>query len=175
MYEHLSYGSDGERRLQRAHDASVTKGATLGVKAFGLVDSPDRDAFAAARLSEEQQADATVGILQKIESEFYAPRYATLVRSAADSLASLRSWILIAFGFVLVVGLLNAFAMLRGAFREEREVDERDVVHKHEQFRSDLENQLQRGLEMEPNEEATYSVIGRRGRHWCAPTSRSKS
>ena len=65
-----------------------------------------------------------------------------------------------AFGFVLVFGLLNAFAMLRGAFREERVADEREVVHKHEQFRSDLENQLQRGLEMEPNEEATYSVIG---------------
>jgi diguanylate cyclase (GGDEF)-like protein len=159
-YLRVAYGTGRERELQRTYDAAVTNGQSLGATVFGLIDSPDHDAYAAARLAEEEQSDATSGILQQIESKFYASKRAIVLQSAEDGLASMRSLIMIVFGLVLVGGLVNAFVLLRGAFREERIADARERERGHETFRSDLENQLQRGLEMEPNEEATYSVIG---------------
>jgi diguanylate cyclase (GGDEF)-like protein len=158
-YRSAAFDSPAERRLQREYLRSVDAGTGAGATAFGLIDSPDRAAFIAGLALVQETSDRTIGILETIDNRFYDMRRRADLRSAEDSLATMRTGILLAFCIVLVLGLLNAIILLRGAFREERVADAREEEGRREQHRSDLENQLQRGLEMEPNEEATYSVI----------------
>jgi diguanylate cyclase (GGDEF)-like protein len=159
-YRRHEFGTPAEVRLQRRYKASLQAGTATGATVFGLLDSPDRGAYAAALTVEQQTANNTISIINRIERRFYDSKRVVDLRNAEDSLDSVGSWILVAFGVVLVLGLATALVMLRGAFREERISDAREQERRIEQRRSDLENQLQRGLEMEPNEEATYSVIG---------------
>jgi diguanylate cyclase (GGDEF)-like protein len=160
--EYLSgaFGSPAEKKLQLEYEQSVDTGSGAGATAFGLIDSPDREAYNAAFTALQETSNRSITILEEIDSRFYDARRTADLMSAEDALTSMKSSILLAFGIVLVLGLFNAAVLLRGAFREERVTDAREEERHQEQHRSDLENQLQRGLEMEPNEEATYSVIG---------------
>ena len=160
QYRRLAFDSPAELRLQRRYERSVTESAGAGATVFGLVDSPDQNAFAVALAKDQRVSGRTLATLGRIDEHHYTSRLRVDVRDTGDGLSSVRSWILIVFAIVLVLGLLNAFIQLRGAFREERAATAREEERHHEQHRADLENQLQRGLEMEPEESATYGVIG---------------
>ncbi len=158
-YRKQAFGSPAERRLQRRYARSVRVGTSAGAVAYGLVDAPDRVAYAAALTLVHDASVQTRTAIRAIDKQFYNARRANDLNHAQDSLASVRTWTLLAFAIVLVLGLLIALVLLRGAFRAERESDQQDEERRVEQDRSDLENQLQRGLEMEPTEETTYGVI----------------
>jgi diguanylate cyclase (GGDEF)-like protein len=159
-YRKRAFGSAREVRLQRRYDQLTKDGTVSGAAVFGLLDSPDRDAYAAGLTHEQEISTQTIAILERIDRDFYETRRGLSLQHAEDSLESLTPTILIVFGIVLVLGLINALVHLRGAFREERRSDGREDERRDEQRRADLENQLQRGLEMEPNEDATFSVVG---------------
>jgi diguanylate cyclase (GGDEF)-like protein len=159
-YRGIAYDSPAERRLQRSYDESTTAGQAAGATAFGLVDSPDTAAFEAALAFEEEISTKNLATVNTINERFYASRVRRSLHTTSTSLDATWIWILLAFALVLVVGLLNAAIHLRGAFRDERLLAKSQADRGREQHRSDLETQLQRGLEMEPTEEATYAVIG---------------
>jgi diguanylate cyclase (GGDEF)-like protein len=159
-YRRLAYGSPGERRFQHRYTRATADGSAAGATVFALVDGPDRAAYAAALTREQEFSVQQQEILQEIDQRFSdAPREIEL-QKAQDSIAAVRKAILAAFAIVLVLGLINALVLLRGAFKEERVSRRRDDDRHRDQHRSELENQLQRGLEMEPTEESTYAVIG---------------
>ncbi len=159
-YRRLSFGTPAERRLQQGFDQAVADGQAAGAEAFGLVDSPDTAAFQAALAAERQYSDTNLATLNTINDRYYTSHIARTIGDTNVSLDDTKVWILLAFALVLVIGLVNAAVHLRGAFRDEHVLARSQADRALEQRQSDLETQLQRGLEMEPTEEATYEIIG---------------
>lgn len=159
-YRQLAYGSPAELRLQERYLRLTREGQTAGSVAFGLVDTADDTAFRAALDTEIEFFERASRTLEQIDTRFYAPRIEAELLETSDGLDDTRFWTLVVFGVVLLGGLVNALLLLRGALNEEHVAKVRDRERERNERRASLETQLQRGLEMEPNEEATYEVIG---------------
>jgi diguanylate cyclase (GGDEF)-like protein len=159
-YLRRAFDTPGELRLQKVYVAQTATGQAAGATAFALVDSPDRAAFEAAVANEQMIASQTRTTIEQINQRYYESRITKLLHSADSSLDATRLWILGAFALVLILGLLNAVVLLRGAYRDEARLAANEEERRRELHRSDLESQLQRGLEMEPTEEATYAIVG---------------
>jgi diguanylate cyclase (GGDEF)-like protein len=158
-YQRRAYGSKPELRLQRQYARVVREGQSAGAALFAIIDSPGSPEYETALTREQRFGEQQIAVLDNIESRFYAPRVLAKLTDARESLEGTRKWILISFGAVLLLGLVIAIVHMRGALREERVAVIRDRERVEGQRRADLENQLQRGLEMVPSEEDTYGVI----------------
>ena len=159
-YLGYAFHSPAERRLQHRRQTFSRETQVAGEVAFSLVDSPGTEEYRQALAKESDDAQQLFVSISLVRERFYDPKIRHAVDNTRDSLAATRSWIVIVFGIVLAGGLVNAIVMFRGAKREEREFDKREVDRRRTERRSNLETELQRGLEMEPTEESTYSVIG---------------
>jgi diguanylate cyclase (GGDEF)-like protein len=158
-YRSLAYDSPEERRLQHQYVELNLESNTAGAVAFGLVDSSDRAAFDTALVYERELFEQALALVQKIDANFYVPRGEALLHQTRGGLSDTQTWILVVFGIVLAGGIVNALVLLRGALIEERVNRKRERERGVVERRANLETQLQRGLEMEPNEESTYEVI----------------
>ena len=158
-YQGLAYGTPAERRLQREYLDLGLEAQKTGATLYGLSNDKSSSAYQAEFAHIGDLASRRRVIIDQINARFYEPRVESLLEDAKGGLDDTEQLVLIVFGLVLVGGLVNAWTLLRGALVEERVSRnlerERSVVER----RANLETQLQRGLEMEPNEESTYEVI----------------
>jgi diguanylate cyclase (GGDEF)-like protein len=159
-YKSLAYGTGAERRLQREYKKLGLDAQAAGATVFGLVDTLNAQAYEAARADLVDLLERRRAIADDINARFYASRVLDLLAESRSGLSETRILILVVFAVVLVGGVGNASLLLRGALMTERIGEERDRERELNERRANLETQLQRGLEMEPNEEATYEVIG---------------
>jgi len=159
-YLRRSFNLPGERKLQHRYDHLNHETEAAGASVFVLIAAPGSDAYTTALGHESALSEQLTQAIEQINQRFYQPRITGAVKDAEHSLSSTRLWILIVFGVVLAGGLVNAIVLFRGAKHEERELAQREVERRRNERRSNLETELQRGLEMEPTEESTYSVIG---------------
>jgi diguanylate cyclase (GGDEF)-like protein len=158
-YTGLSFGTRAERKLQQQYDALGNEAQAAGATLFGLADDRASFAYQAALANFEDLLDGRQVIIDDINSRFYAPRVEALLDDAKTGLSDTELWVVIAFALLVAAGLVNFWVLLRGALAEERLFDVRERERAIVERRANLETQLQRGLEMEPNEESTYEVI----------------
>src|SRR5581483_1436151 len=160
QYQRIAYGSHQELSLQRQFEAGIKAGQLAGAAVFTVVNAPEFPAYDIALAQVRALGSQVISTLDTIEHRFYARRLRGDLLKVRDGLEATRRAVLITFFAVLFLGVLNAAFLLVGALREERLLSLRDEERIDGQRRTDLETQLQRGLEMEPTEGDTYGVVG---------------
>jgi diguanylate cyclase (GGDEF)-like protein len=152
-------GEPAVRRLIGEYDAASTEARSLGATAFSIDQQADPAAFTAALDAQKAQVARQLAIVDEIERRFIQPEFTGAAATAATGIDDTVRNVLIAFAVVLIVGLTVAISTYRSARRDERLQAHERREHQRDNRRADLEMQLQRGLEMEPSEEATFEVI----------------
>src|SRR5581483_494914 len=145
---------------QRQFEAGIKAGQVAGAAVFTVVNAPESPAYDIALAQVRALGSQVISTLDTIEHRFYARRLRGDLLKVRDGLEATRRAVLITFFVVLLLGVLNAAFLLVGALREERLLSLMDEERIDSQRRTDLETQLQRGLEMEPTEGDTYGVVG---------------
>jgi diguanylate cyclase (GGDEF)-like protein len=157
--EYLRYASDrpGERALQRSYAASASRSVALAARLLGMAATDP--AFAKTLADERGVAAQIAATLASLDTTVYAPAVArdtaTIVQGINDA-RDVEYWSYAALG--LMFGLVGLWLM-QGARRDDRRMRIDAAAMKTEARYSNLETSLQRALEMELTEEATYDVI----------------
>jgi diguanylate cyclase (GGDEF)-like protein len=147
------------RRLIREYDAASIEARSLGATAFSIDQQAEPAAFTAALDAQKAQVDRQLAIVDEVQRRFVQPDFQGAANTAASGIDETVRNVLIAFGLVLIVGLSFAISTFRNARRDERRHAHERREHQRDSRRAELEMQLQRGLEMEPSEQATYEVV----------------
>lgn len=147
----------GERAVQQSYATAASRSVELAASLLGT--NPADPAFATGLADERNEARQLAAALATLQSKYYNP----IVRDDAAVIVSgidrARTTEYLAYG--VLAALFTAVALwLRGGARRDRdrftsEAAELRTAAEH----ADLETSLQRALEMEPTEEASYSVI----------------
>jgi len=147
-----------ERELLAQYEELTRASQAAGAAAFALVDSPDAEAREAAR---DEQARATAAAAERLDalSSRVVARLTAGVEHIDSDLENTERWLWATAGAIVVVFVLAGAALVIDGRRKERVLRALDRERQIEERRASLETQLQRGLEMEPTEEATYEVI----------------
>lgn len=156
-YLHDAGASAGERRLQDEYTAAAQRSRQLGATVLGI--GPSDPQYAAALLQEQQASAQILSTLDRLQHDDYA----AALRGAAASVESRANRVvpvvLVAFGVATLVFVGVGALVLGAARRDEQRLVAEEQARATLARRSDLETQLQRGLEMEPTEDDTYGVI----------------
>ena len=147
----------GERALQRSYETAAARSVKLAARMLGM--TPTGAAYATTLAGERRESDNLSAALGSLESTIYIPitrgRAATIVSGINDT----RHAAYLTFGaLALLFSLIGAWLM-RGARRDDRRMLADAISMQAEARYTRLETSLQRALEMEQTEEATYDVI----------------
>lgn len=152
-------GSPAEQRLIDRYDAATSASQAAGAAAFALADSEDVAARDAAFNVQSDLAQENIEILADIRRRFYVSRLIAGVEETRGELDDARLWVIGIAGLIVVFVVVTGVVLYRTASREERVLAAADAERHREERRASLENQLQRGLEMEPTEASTYEIL----------------
>jgi diguanylate cyclase (GGDEF)-like protein len=148
-----------ERALQSEFVDAGDRTTEAGAAAFALADSPDRAGYEAALAAELQAHESRQAVAVTIRRRFYDRDVRVGVQRTSDALARVDR---VGMGIIaftaLVIVTLSVVTFRRYAGLERVKAKRDDERHQHDRL-ADLEVQLRRGLEMEPNEDATYEVV----------------
>ncbi len=156
-YRRLARNGPTERRLQREYTVLDTASRSAGALAVGL--SPDDPSFDATLDNERNLASQSQAALANIENRIYGPRVLDDAQAVLDDVDAMRLTSLVASAIAFALfGAIGAYLIRRSMLFDRQSVRDRHA-HGFERRQSDLETQLQRGLEMEPTEEGSFAVV----------------
>ena len=158
-YKEAAIGTPAERRMIAEYEKATTASQAAGAAVFALVDSPDAAARAAAFQNQSDLAQQNTERLNDIRRRFYVSRLMDGVDDAHGQLQAAVVWILAVTAAIIAAVLSGGVYLYGVARRNERVLASQEAERQLEERRANLENQLQRGLEMEPTEESTHSII----------------
>jgi diguanylate cyclase (GGDEF)-like protein len=156
-YRHLARDTPAERRLQREFLALNTKSRSAGAVVVGL--SPDDPAFDTSLEAERSLSAQTQAVLANIEHRFYGSKVLNDAQAVLDNLDAVRVNALIASAIAFALFIAIGAYVIRRSMLFDRQSARDRRAQGFERRQSDLETQLQRGLEMEPTEEGSFAVV----------------
>jgi diguanylate cyclase (GGDEF)-like protein len=159
-YLHVAKKSAGEQALQKKYTDVTQLSRSLGGALF-TAKNQGSDTFARQLAAERTASDQGVATILKIKTTYYDTPRSADARAIVNGINDGRAGVLLISLIALIMFLSTAFLTYRGARRDEGQIEQAQRKHALEERRTDLETRLQRGLEMEPNEESTYHVIAR--------------
>jgi diguanylate cyclase (GGDEF)-like protein len=147
----------GEVALQQSYAAASARAVKLSISVIGL--QPADRAYATTLADERQEVGAAQAALALLQSSIYDPvlreHAATIVAGVNDA----RNVVYVSVGGVAFLFVLVGVWLLRGARRDDRRMTTDAATAKAEARYANLETSLQRALEMEQTEDATYDII----------------
>jgi diguanylate cyclase (GGDEF)-like protein len=147
----------GEHTLQQSYESSAARAVDLAANLLGA--SPEDPEFATQLAAERSEHEAAVAALQSLESKIYEPAILQGADDVVSGLDTTRTAVVLSYSaLALVVGAISA-ALIRGSLRDDRRRAADAAATRTEAEYAKLETSLQRALEMEGAEEATYGVI----------------
>ncbi len=156
-YVAAALNSPPERALQRQDEASIARSQGLGAVVIGK--SPADPTRASVLADEVRESDRDLGLLNQIESRFYARATSQHASDVASGIGSATSSVLLAAGIVSLVYLVVALVLLRSARRDEQLLRSEAAAMALAAEQAEFETSLQRGLEMESTEDNAYPVL----------------
>ena len=157
QYLHHTIAAPGERALQRryrtAAAASVQQAASL------LGTSPSDPTFAATLAAEREASVAAATALTDLQSKIYEPVIRRGAARVVSGLDDARTVMCVAYAVLALVGTLIGLTLMRRAHADHRRMLADAAAMTAEADHTSLETSLQRALEMETTEAATYDVI----------------
>jgi hypothetical protein len=147
----------GERAVQQSFETAALRAQEL---ATGLLaTSPSDPAYAPNLASEKAAAEEGLAALDLLESRFYGARLETDATAVAVGIGATHTAIYFAYGALAAVFIGLGLALMRSARRDERLMAHETALLADVALRADFETSLQRGMEMQPTEEATFGVL----------------
>jgi diguanylate cyclase (GGDEF)-like protein len=147
----------GEVALQQSYEAASARAVKLSISVIGL--QPADRAYATTLSDERREVADAQGALALLQSTIYDPvlreHAATIVAGVNDA----RNVVYVSFSAVAFLFILVGVWLLRGARRDDRRMTTDAATAKAEARYANLETSLQRALEMEQTEDATYDII----------------
>ena len=147
----------GEHALQQAYKAAAARSVALAASLLGTGAADP--AYATTFASERHASEAAASALASLQTNVYDP----IVRARATAIVSgindTRKAAYVSYsGLALVFSAIGVWLM-QGARRDNRRMTDDAKEMKTEARYSSLETSLQRALEMEHSEEATFDII----------------
>ncbi len=147
----------GERALQQSYTTAAARAVKLAASVLGM--STANPAFETTLAAERRASGDANTALTSLETRFYDPitraHAATIVAGINDA----RNAIYLSYLALALVFSLAGVWLMRGARRDDRRMTTDATAMQAEAQYANLETSLQRALEMEQTEEATYDVI----------------
>jgi len=157
VYKSHALNRPGETASRQAYEAAAESGGTLGAR---LVSMSSSDPTYATTLAEQRRAsDAQVAAITKLESTVYAPLVQGGAQNVSSGIARARTTVLEGFGLLLMLFTVVAFALVRGARRDQRATTREAEAMRTAQEQAKFDAALQRALEMAPSEDAAVDVV----------------
>ena len=155
-YLKVALSMPGERALQQVYEASNAKARQLGAQV--VVSDPKAATFATLVAQERTEADVEPATLAKLQA-IYTP----IVGGSGTTIAAgIGHQTTVVVGLSLILSFFFTLVMLvllRGARRDQRLLTAEASELRTAGQRGEFEASLQRGLDMEPTEEATFEIV----------------
>jgi diguanylate cyclase (GGDEF)-like protein len=146
----------GERALQQSYTTAAARGVELAASVLGM--STANPAFETTLAAERRASGDANTALTSLQTRFYDPitreRAATIVAGINDA----RNTVYLSYAALALALSIAGLWLIRGARRDDRRMTTDATVMQAEARYAKLETSLQRALEMEQTEEATYDV-----------------
>ncbi len=147
----------GERALQQSYTTAAARGVKLAASILGM--STANPAFETTLAAERRASGDANTALISLQTRFYDPitraHAATIVAGINDA----RNTMYLSYATLALMLSIAGLWLMRGSRRDDRRMRTDATAMQAEARYANLETSLQRGLEMEQTEEATYDVI----------------
>jgi diguanylate cyclase (GGDEF)-like protein len=157
VYRQHALGRPGERALQQSFEVASARSVKLAASVLGMRAADP--AFATNLADERHQSDDVVAALATLQTKFYDPiirgHAATIVSGINDA----RNAEYLSYAALALLFSVFGLWLIRGARRDDRRMTADAATMQAEARYASLETSLQRALEMEQTEEATYDVV----------------
>ena len=157
--EYLKHALDrpGEGALQQAYETAAARSVTL---AAGLLGTPTTDSTFATKLAAERlEGTKLIAALDALETQIYDPTQRSNAAAIVAGINDARNAAYVSYIALAVVFSVVGVLLMRGSHRDDRRMRADATAMKTAAKFAKLDTTLQRALDMERTEEATYSVI----------------
>ncbi len=156
-YLHHTLGARGEADLQRRYTKAAARSVQLAASL--LATSPTDTSFD-TKLSAERDASLEAGTaLSALQSTIYEPTIRHSASRVVTGIDAARTVLYLTYAVLALFGVFVGWSLTRRAHADNRRMLADAAVMKAEAQYTSLETSLQRALEMETTEPATYDVI----------------
>lgn len=156
-YLHHAIGAPGERDLQRRYTNAAAR--SVAGAASVLATSP-ADASFGPKLAAEREASLRArAALSALETKIYDPIIRRSASRVVTGIDDARTVMYVSYAALALVGILVGWSLTRRAHADNRRMLADAAAMKAEADYTSLETSLQRALEMESTEPATYDVV----------------
>jgi diguanylate cyclase (GGDEF)-like protein len=147
----------GEAALQQSYATASARSVKLAFAVLGL--APTDPAYASTLADERAETAKAQGVLAAIESRIYDPVMRGQSAAIVSGINDARDAEYLAYGALALVFSIVGVWLLRGSRSDDRRMTTDAATMVAEARHANLETSLQRALEMEQTEEATYDII----------------
>ncbi|MFI5042541.1 MAG: hypothetical protein ACHQNA_11965, partial [Acidimicrobiales bacterium] len=156
-YQRYALNLPGEAALRQEYQAATNLGQKLGAQLVSI--SASSPVYGSTLVAQGKAVDAEEVALTKLQTTMYDPLLRGGNARITSGIAHARTIVLGGFGLLAGLFSIIAFALMRGARRDQRAMSAEAVELRTGREQAEFDASLQRALEMAPTEEAAVAVV----------------
>jgi diguanylate cyclase (GGDEF)-like protein len=159
VYLSHALNEPGERALQQSYETALAEGQQLGAQV--ILSTTSAPAAAAALAGAQRAFAAETAAVANLQSKIYVPIVLNAPGAIHARIARTRGLVVGLAALVSSLFTLLMIALVVAAGRDERYLVSEAVALRTAGEQAEFAASLQRGLEMEPSEDATFEIMKR--------------